>query len=318
MSKIDLPKIKSNISSIKEAFNLFIKSMEVSGASPLTIKSYKVAIQNFINFIGENKRIDEINYDIYANWINYLKKNMSKRTKRNYEATIHYYSIFVRRFLNWIGTDQELPIMSLRRQTFSEALTWEEVTKLISSVRDLDDLLIVSILSETGLRVRELLNLTWDDINLDTGQIRVIGKYNKERIVFIGPLSRQALIEAYNLYGNKRKNIIDLTYQAVYKRLKSLAVRAGLDPRKVRPHIIRHTFATEALRRGMSLPALQRLLGHSDIKITQLYLHLVNDDVRREYNRLFSQQNYIQDNNAFQPYYINPQSYNKGKGFAGI
>ncbi len=318
MSKIDIPKIKSNVSNINEAFNLFIKSMEISGASRLTIKSYKVAIQNFINFIGVDKKIDEINYEIYANWIYYLKKNMSKKTKRNYEATIHYYSIFVRRFLNWLGIDQELPIMSLRRQTFSEALTWEEITKLISSVRDLEDLLIVSILSETGLRVRELLNLTWDDINLDTGQIRVLGKYNKERIVFIGPLSRQALIEAYSIYGNKRKNIINLSYQAVYKRLKSLALRAGLDARKIRPHVLRHTFATEALRRGMSLPALQRLLGHSDIKITQLYLHLVNDDVRREYNKLFSQ-NYIQEPNVLQPYYISPSSpYNKGKGFAGV
>jgi len=63
-----------------------------------------------------------------------------------------------------------------------------------------------------------------------------------------------------------------------------------VDVERVRPHVLRHTFATEAIRRGMSLPALQKLLGHSDLKITQLYLHLTNDDVRREYEKVFLQQ----------------------------
>ena len=84
-----------------------------------------------------------------------------------------------------------------------------------------------------------------------------------------------------------RSRVVPLTYQALYKRVKRLAERAGLDPERVRPHVLRHTFATEALRRGMSLPALQRLLGHSDIKITERYLHLVTEDVEREYRRIF-------------------------------
>ena len=306
MSKINIPRVKTNISNINDAFNLFLRELEVSGASHLTIKSYRVAIKNFISYIGEDKKISDISSELYLNWLSNLKKLMSKKTGKNYETTLHYYSIFVRRFINWLGVDDDLPIMSNKRLSFSNALSWEEITRLVSSIRDLDDLLIISVMSETGLRVRELLNLTWDDINFNTGQIRVQGKYNKERIVFIGPLSRQALLQAYSLYKDKRKNVIDLTYQAVYKRLKSLAIRAGIDPKKVRPHVLRHTFATEALRRGMSLPALQRLLGHSDIKVTQLYLHLVNDDVKREYNRLFAQQNFVQDYQGFPtPYYSN-------------
>ncbi|MDP8002872.1 MAG: site-specific tyrosine recombinase/integron integrase [Caldisphaera sp.] len=310
MSKISIPKIKISNITIEEASRLFLQELEASGASQHTIKSYRAAIKQFINFIGNNKKIDQINDENYLQWISFVRKHGFANSKngKNFEVTIHYYSIFVRRFLVWLGLNENIPVMNARKQSFSYALTWEEVGRLVNSIRDLDDLLIISIMTETGIRVRELLNLRWDDIDFQSGQIRILGKYNKERIVFMGPISKQALQTAYSIYGNKRQNIIGMTYQAVYKRLKSLAIRANLDPRKIRPHVLRHTFATEALRRGMSLPVLQRLLGHSDIKVTQLYLHLVNDDMRREYSRLFDQNNYEYLDQNKQMHY----SYNRG------
>ncbi|MCE4607949.1 MAG: tyrosine-type recombinase/integrase [Caldisphaeraceae archaeon] len=291
MPEILLPKMKKSLNNVNEALDLFLQEMEVGGASPLTIRSYRAALTNFIRFIGKDRRAQDISSEDYMKWVIYLRKNGLSRVKRpgRKDVTIHYYSMFVRKFLLWLGIEEELPIMSTRKQPFSSALSWNDVVRLFDAIRDLDDLLIVSLMVETGMRVRELLTLTWNDINFQNGEIKIRGKYGKERIVFMGPVSRQALLEAYMLFKNRRELVLDKSYQAVYKRLKSLAKRAGLDPDRVRPHVLRHTFATEALRRGMSLPVLQRILGHSDIKTTQLYLHLLNDDARREYNRLFDQ-----------------------------
>ncbi|MEB3759152.1 MAG: tyrosine-type recombinase/integrase, partial [Desulfurococcales archaeon] len=112
--------------------------------------------------------------------------------------------------------------------------------------------------------------------------------YGKERVVFLGDDALRVLKEYVELKRlGPEDRVVNISYQALYKRLKRLARDAGLPVEKVRPHILRHTFATEALRRGMSLPALQRILGHSDIKITQVYLHLVKEDVKKEYLNVF-------------------------------
>ncbi len=273
--------------SVREAGEAFISALTVSGMSLKSLKVYRAALRSFWEFIGVDTRVGALTPEVYVEWLRWLRGRVDSGLVS--QSTAHYYSVMVRRFLAWLGFDvSRLPALPRGRRSFSGALSWSEVEALLSASRDLFDAIIVAFMSESGVRVGELLALTWNDVDLERGEARVRGKYGKERIVVLGPLTRLLLTEARaRMTPSPSDRVVPLSYKAVYKRLKALARRAGLPEERVRPHVLRHTFATEALRRGMSLASLQRLLGHSSIRITELYLHLTGEDVRREYEHVW-------------------------------
>ncbi|GAB6148326.1 tyrosine-type recombinase/integrase [Stetteria hydrogenophila] len=274
---------------LRDAVEAFLQALEAAGASPSTLRAYRAALRDFAGYAGWDRRVSEVDVGLVNAWVAERARRGFPRERGGRRSTLHYYTVFVRRFLRWAGAPAEFPAVPRGRRGFSHALTWREVEALLNAARDLIDALAVALMAESGLRAGELLGLTARDVDLDSGTARVRGKYGKERIVFLGPASRVLLAARLAQARDPGERLVPLSYQALYKRLKSLARRAGLDPGKVRPHVLRHTFATEALRRGVSLAALQRLLGHSDLKVTQLYLHLTVDDVRAEYERAFTQ-----------------------------
>ena len=294
MRKLELPPPPRNVESLtlKEAVDSFISAMSAVGVSVKTLKAYRSALKSFASYVGWETRVGDLGHSHYTRWLAHIQSGgLEKPKSADPEArrtTAHYYSVFTRRFLRWAGVSDRLPAVPRTKRGFSHALEWGEVRRLLEACRDLLDALIGSLLVETGIRVSEMLSLRPVDVDLEGGRLRVYGKYGKVRVVFLGPLSRALLAEyLQRVRVAAGRPIIGISYQAVYKRLKRLAERSGVGRSRVRPHVLRHTFATEALKRGMSLPSLQRLLGHSDVKITQLYLHLTSEDVRREYERVF-------------------------------
>jgi len=274
--------------SVLEAFEDFRTILLSLGYSEKTIKSYYMAVKNFASFSG-NPSIANITQTDIQKWITYsinsVRNNEKKKKRMN---TFHYYTIFLRRFLHWAGR-KDLFIPIVRKISYSEphVLSENELQALNQACKDDRERLIINLLFETGVRASELLEIRVKDIDLLNNEILLRNtKYGKQRIVFIGPRSYEVLSKIIkNLKPNDR--IVNLSYHGLYKRIKSIARRAGVDVSIVRPHIFRHTFATESLKKGINLSALQRLLGHNDIKTTQIYLHLLKEDIKKEYEKAF-------------------------------
>jgi integrase/recombinase XerD len=153
---------------------------------------------------------------------------------------------------------------------------------------------MLELLYATGLRVSELINLKFNDIDLANDFVRVIGKGSKERIV---PINESAVkwmtlyLKDYRPTILKNKNseylfisnaLKPISRQGFFKIVKQEVVRAGIK-KDVSPHVLRHSFATHLLNHGADLRVIQELLGHSDISTTQIYTHLVNEKIKKDY-----------------------------------
>jgi integrase/recombinase XerD len=146
----------------------------------------------------------------------------------------------------------------------------------------------LEILYATGLRVSELLSLPRTALAGDAALVMVKGKGGKERLVPLSDAAKQAASELVALSDKGvrwlfpgRGRTQPLTRQAFFLLLKQVALKAGIDPARVSPHVLRHSFASHLLAHGADLRSLQMLLGHADIATTQIYTHVLEERLRR-------------------------------------
>lgn len=222
--------------------------------------------------------------------------------------TQNYYLIALRAFLKFLrkrnieSLNPERIELAKVGQRDLDLITAEELDRLMkgpstSSVQGLRDKAILELFFSTGLRVSELCSLT-RDLDLSRDEFSIRGKGEKVRVVFLSPAAkhsiktyldkRQDLDDAlFAQMGKNSKNARDLrlTPRSVERIVKKYAIKAGIT-RKVTPHVIRHSFATDLLENGADLRAVQALLGHSNITTTQVYTH-VTDKHLREVHKTF-------------------------------
>ncbi len=262
-----------------------------------TINSYKNDLDCFKDFF--KKDLTKINLDDMHKYLDHLNKENKKATTVAHNITVinSFYSFLINE--NIIATNPCTNIISPKlAKKLPNYLTEEEVDKLLNiplkTAYDYRNKAMLELLYATGIRVSELINLKFVNLELQDDFIRVMGKGSKERIIPISNISKKYLIEYIEIYRktllkskdseylfiNNQGNVISRV--GFFKIIKKLCLENNIS-KNVSPHILRHSFATHLLAHGADLRVIQELLGHSDISTTQIYAHLINDKLKKDY-----------------------------------
>jgi integrase/recombinase XerD len=268
--------------------------------SPRTVDAYRRDLKAFAACRG-SAVADSTVQDLEA-WLAEMRADglASSTIARRVSAVRAYF-----RHLVLIGARSENPAASVklprRARTLPRALSPAETERLIDAAvgttpRSLRDRALVELLYGAGLRVSEATGLEKGSVAIEERVVRVLGKGGKERLVPLGrpaaeavrrylALGRPHLDRRYRpeLFLNARGGA--LTRAGAFLILRKLAERAGLEPGRVHPHLLRHSFATHLLEGGADLRVVQELLGHASISTTQLYTHLTGERIRDVYRR---------------------------------
>ncbi len=277
----------------------FLEYVEITkGRSIKTVQNYDHYLTQFLLFakVKNPKDIDDKLIREYRLWLNRkpAKDGTLKRKTQN------YYLIALRAFLKYLARRDEqsykpekIELAKVPERSL-DLISHAELARLmsapdVSNLKGLRDKAIMELLFSTGLRVSELCAQN-SDIDLTRDELSVRGKGEKVRVVFLSDdakaavskylKSRKDMDEALFVnYGRGNSKRTRLTPRAVEQIVKHYAVKAGIT-KKVTPHVIRHSFATDLLENGADLRSVQALLGHANIQTTQVYTHVTDKHLR--------------------------------------
>ncbi len=283
----------------------FLEHLEIEkNRSQKTIKNYRFYLERFFDW-GKINNPEDIDLEKIRQFRLYLNRFTNKKTGGLKKNTQNYHLIAIRSFLKYLakrdiktlGSEKiELAKIPERMVEFLEGVDLEKILEapLLTGEPEIikkRDKAILELLFSTGLRVSELANLKKENVNLEKDEFTVRGKGNKPRLVF---LSHQAKYCLKN-YFEKRADLEPwiflrhdrasknpdkpLTPRSIQRIVQRYAKVAGLT-KKITPHTLRHSFATDLLMNGADIRSVQAMLGHSSITTTQIYTHITDQQLR--------------------------------------
>jgi len=296
---------------IKRAINDFLEHLEIEkNRAQKTLENYRRYLLYFSAF-SEIKNPSEITTELVRQYrvrLNRAQDRAGNTLKKNTQA---YYLIALRSFLKYLAKRNinslaaekiELGKVPERKLEFLDA---DELERLLNApqggdISALRDRAILETLFSTGLRVSELCSLNRDNVNIERGEFAVRGKGSKLRVVFLSDSAKDALkkylAERSDIHealfvghhGNlNKKESARLTPRSVQRLIKKYAVVAGVI-KKVSPHQLRHSFATDLLQNGADIRSVQAMLGHANITTTQIYTHYTDKHLKEIHKKYHS------------------------------
>jgi integrase/recombinase XerD len=250
------------------------RELEIINCSKQTIKSYIYYVKKYLEFSHERG----VNQGSVKEFI---QKEIKKKDPSTVSSEISAIKFFFHKVLN-----KKLVLQHPKRnKTLPEILTINEIKRLIEVTTNIKHNMIIRLLYGCGLRVSEIVNLKKEDVNFDEEIIHIkLAKGKKDRFVKIPESISKELQSFVSLSkanqvlfeSNRGGKLTTATIQAI---LKNARKKAGISKR-VYPHLLRHSFATHLLESGVDLRIIQKLLGHSDIKTTQIYTQISQASIK--------------------------------------
>ena len=287
-------------SSLSDTVEMFLSHLDLErGLSAHTRASYRYDILQFVQItkICSFEAVTERDTEVWQNALLDLKP---ASRARKLASLRHFFDFLIRE--NLISRNPlEHAVAPKLSRTLPHTLTLNDIQHLqgstiLSTPNGLRDRAMISLMYGCGLRVSEVCNLPLQAIFLNEGFLKIFGKGSKERLVPLGSVA-QAHLEAWLVHGRPKfakKNSQSFVFlsqrggaisrKTFWVHLKRYARDIGLKM-PVKPHLLRHTFATHLLCNGADLRSIQAMLGHSDISTTQIYTHLNPSQLQETYNR---------------------------------
>jgi site-specific recombinase XerD len=298
-------------SDIKALKIQYLEYLEIEkNKSIKTLENYGRYLDRFLGF-AKIKNISQLNEELIRQYRLHLNRLRDIKGKPLKKITQNYHIIALRNFLKYmarIGVKTvaaervELGKQEDREVTF---LRSEELNRLFGASRgfelnNLRDKAILTTLFSTGMRVSELCSMNRDEIDLNRGELSIRGKGGKIRVVFLSDDSRKNIRDYVakrsdadealfiripkSLTFSKDSNL-RLTPRSVQRIIKKYSVLAGIVGKKISPHTLRHSFATDLLQNGADIRSVQAMLGHSSVTTTQIYTHVTDKQLREVHER---------------------------------
>ena len=253
--------------------NIYLQKVKdtckLKGFSNKTVKSYLYHINDFLEFIIRC-RFNLSNEGVKSYLLSCDLSNSSMRLKR---ASVGFL------FCDVLGKPIELDSVPYQKKEnkLPKVFSKEKIKELIEGIGNLKPRLIVELFYSSGLRLQELVDLKREDIDFDRNLINVKkGKGKKDRVTLLSNLIRKDLLKYYSKTDFKTKYLFEgrtgkYSKKSVSKILERFGKKVGI---KITPHMLRHSFATHLLEAGIDIRYIQKLLGHSDLKTTEIYTHV--------------------------------------------
>lgn len=304
---------------LNELKRQFLEYLEIEkGRSINTVTNYDHYLTRFLEYskVTDPKKLTEEVVREYRLWLNRQPgTKVGRQVDTLKRKTQNYYLIALRAFLKFLrrrGIDslnpERIELAKVPERSL-DLISSQELTRLMeaperNTLVGMRDRAMLELLFSTGLRVSELCGLSQEDVDLSRDEFSVRGKGDKVRVVFLSDTAREAIREylkarkdfddaMFVQYGKNAKQTsiknkdLRLTPRSVQRIIKKYATIAGIT-RKVTPHVIRHSFATDLLSNGADLRSVQALLGHAHIGTTQIYTHVTDKHLRDIHKKFHS------------------------------